>query len=35
MVFWAEEISIAMKNRSPTKILEHKTSFEAFYALNQ
>ena len=31
--FWAEAISIALylKNRSPTKILEHKTPFESFY----
>ena len=31
--FWAEAISTAvyLKNRSPTKILENKTPFEAFY----
>ena len=31
--FWAEAIStvVYLKNRSPTKILENKTPFEAFY----
>lgn len=34
--FWAEAINtiVYLKNRSPTKYLEHKTPFETFLVLN-
>jgi hypothetical protein len=34
--FWAEAIRtvVYLKNRSPTKILDHKTPFESFYGYN-